>query len=160
MRGASAARRAEVRTTPRAGSGEVLRQLDGLAHVSDDLVRVPGLGWRVGIDPIIGMIPGLGDVTSTVMSVSVRTKSTSSTEFRFHPEQGMIDRLFFGQIVVDHGLIVIRELFHRGAECIKVVKGVRVFFKDLFATFRVRFPQSDQDVDISPFKWINRFGVL
>jgi hypothetical protein len=34
-------------------------------------VRVPGLGWRVGIDPIIGLIPGVGDITSTLMSVTI-----------------------------------------------------------------------------------------
>jgi hypothetical protein len=61
----------ELRETPRPGGGEVLRQLDGLARVSDDLVRVPGLGWRVGIDPLIGLIPGLGDITSTVMAVTI-----------------------------------------------------------------------------------------
>jgi hypothetical protein len=49
----------------------VLRQLDGLAHVTDDLVRIPGLGWRVGLDPLIGLIPVLGDVTSTMMSVAI-----------------------------------------------------------------------------------------
>jgi hypothetical protein len=63
--------RMETRAAPRPGSGEVLRQLDGLARVSDDLVRIPGLGWRVGIDPLIGLIPGLGDVASTLMSVVI-----------------------------------------------------------------------------------------
>jgi hypothetical protein len=66
-----AARRMETRPAPRAGSGELLRQLDSLARVTDDLVRIPGLGWRVGIDPIIGLIPGLGDVTATALALAI-----------------------------------------------------------------------------------------
>ena len=32
----------------------------------DDVFRVPVLGWRIGLDPVLGLIPGLGD-TSTVL---------------------------------------------------------------------------------------------
>lgn len=38
-----------------------LRQARVLAHVLDDLVRVPGTSWRVGLDPLLGLLPGLGD---------------------------------------------------------------------------------------------------
>jgi hypothetical protein len=34
----------------------------------DDLFRVPVLGWRVGLDPLIGLIPGLGDTASSLVS--------------------------------------------------------------------------------------------
>lgn len=41
-----------------------------LAWVLDDLIPVPGTKYRVGLDPIIGLIPGLGD-TSTAAFGSV-----------------------------------------------------------------------------------------
>ncbi len=37
-----------------------------LAFVLDDLIRIPGTDRRIGLDPIIGLIPGVGDfLTST-----------------------------------------------------------------------------------------------
>src|SRR5579871_2952917 len=36
--------------------------LDVLAHVLDDCFRIPFTRFRFGIDGIIGLIPGLGDV--------------------------------------------------------------------------------------------------
>ncbi len=35
-----------------------------LAHLLDDAVRVPGTERRVGLDGLLGLIPGLGDLTS------------------------------------------------------------------------------------------------
>src|SRR5215211_2618867 len=40
----------------------------GLARLLDDLIRVPGTNIGIGLDPIIGLIPGLGDVVGGVMS--------------------------------------------------------------------------------------------
>ena len=34
----------------------------------DDLFRVPGLGWRFGLDPLIGLIPGFGDTATSLVS--------------------------------------------------------------------------------------------
>lgn len=34
----------------------------------DDLFRVPVLGWRFGLDALIGLIPGFGDTTSSLVS--------------------------------------------------------------------------------------------
>jgi hypothetical protein len=34
----------------------------------DDLFRVPILGWRVGLDPLIGLIPGIGDTGTALVS--------------------------------------------------------------------------------------------
>jgi hypothetical protein len=34
----------------------------------DDLFRVPGLGWRFGLDALIGLIPGLGDTATSLAS--------------------------------------------------------------------------------------------
>ena len=39
-----------------------------LALVMDNLLRFPGTKFRFGLDPIIGLIPGLGDTGSTIIS--------------------------------------------------------------------------------------------
>ncbi len=39
-----------------------------LALVMDNLLRLPGTKFRFGIDPLIGLIPGLGDTGSTIIS--------------------------------------------------------------------------------------------
>src|SRR5215218_2670832 len=40
----------------------------GLARLLDDLIRVPGTNIGIGLDPLIGLIPGLGDVLGGAMS--------------------------------------------------------------------------------------------
>jgi hypothetical protein len=42
--------------------------LDLLAHLLDDWFRVPGTSIRFGIDGIIGLIPGLGDILAGLAS--------------------------------------------------------------------------------------------
>jgi hypothetical protein len=42
--------------------------LDHLAWLMDDLFRVPVLGWRFGLDALIGLIPGLGDTATSIVS--------------------------------------------------------------------------------------------
>lgn len=42
--------------------------LDRLGWIMDDLFRVPVLGWRFGLDALIGLVPGLGDTTTTLVS--------------------------------------------------------------------------------------------
>lgn len=38
-----------------------LRRARRVAHVLDDLIPIPGTSWRIGIDPLLGLIPGAGD---------------------------------------------------------------------------------------------------
>jgi hypothetical protein len=42
--------------------------LDFLAHVLDDWFRVPGTSIRFGLDGIIGLVPGLGDIIGGLAS--------------------------------------------------------------------------------------------
>lgn len=48
------------------GSG--VARARGIARLLDDLVRIPGTNIGVGLDPIIGLIPGVGDVVGGAMS--------------------------------------------------------------------------------------------
>lgn len=50
---------------------EIEESLDRLSWLLDDLFRIPGLGWRVGLDALIGLIPGVGDTATTVASFYV-----------------------------------------------------------------------------------------
>src|SRR5919202_1613876 len=50
---------------------EVERSLEQLAYLMDGLLRVPGTGWRVGLDAIVGLIPGVGDFATTAVSLYI-----------------------------------------------------------------------------------------
>jgi hypothetical protein len=39
-----------------------------LGWLLDDLFRVPILGWRFGLDPLLGLIPGIGDTSTSLAS--------------------------------------------------------------------------------------------
>jgi nitrate reductase NapE component len=47
------------------------QEIELLSHVTDSLFRVPGLGWRFGLDPIVGLIPGIGDLATTLISLYI-----------------------------------------------------------------------------------------
>jgi hypothetical protein len=34
----------------------------------DNAIPIPGTNWKIGLDPIIGLIPGVGDVAGAVLS--------------------------------------------------------------------------------------------
>ena len=50
---------------------EIEESLDRLGWVLDDLFRIPVLGWRIGLDALVGLIPGIGDTATTVASLYV-----------------------------------------------------------------------------------------
>ncbi len=47
---------------------EIEQSLDQLSRWMDGLFRIPGTGWRFGLDAIVGLIPGVGDTASTLVS--------------------------------------------------------------------------------------------
>jgi Domain of unknown function (DUF4112) len=47
---------------------EVEQSLERLGWLMDDLVRVPVLGWRFGLDALLGLIPGVGDTATSLVS--------------------------------------------------------------------------------------------
>jgi hypothetical protein len=52
----------------RTRSVEVEESLDQLSRWMDGLFRIPGLGWRFGLDAIIGLVPGVGDTLTSLAS--------------------------------------------------------------------------------------------
>lgn len=45
-----------------------MRRLDRLAYLLDDSIPIPGTGRRVGLDAVIGLVPGVGDAAGAVLS--------------------------------------------------------------------------------------------
>ncbi len=56
-------------------SVEVEQSLERLGWLMDDLFRVPVLGWRVGLDALVGLIPGVGDTATTLASLYILTSA-------------------------------------------------------------------------------------
>src|SRR5947209_16701938 len=50
---------------------EVEQSLEQLSYLMDGLFRIPGTGWRVGLDALVGLIPGVGDFATTAVSLYI-----------------------------------------------------------------------------------------
>jgi len=46
-----------------------IEKLDRMVRVLDDLIRIPILNIRIGLDPILGMIPWAGDTMTAAFSI-------------------------------------------------------------------------------------------
>jgi hypothetical protein len=57
-----------ARTRSDRGSAKVETSLDQLAWLMDDLIRVPIIGTRFGLDALVGLIPGVGDTATSLVS--------------------------------------------------------------------------------------------
>jgi uncharacterized protein DUF4112 len=44
------------------------RRVRVLAKLLDNAIAIPGTGWKIGFDPIVGLIPGIGDLIGAVLS--------------------------------------------------------------------------------------------
>ena len=73
---------------------ERLKRLKAVAHLLDDAVEVPVLGFRVGLDPLLGLLPGAGDVVSATFSgwmvvTAARMGATPATLLRMLGNLGL-----------------------------------------------------------------------
>ena len=48
--------------------GDAIRRMEMMAKLLDNAFVIPGTNQRVGIDAIIGLVPGLGDIATTLLS--------------------------------------------------------------------------------------------
>ena len=44
---------------------------DILATVLDASIRIPGTSWSIGLDPLLGLIPGIGDVIANLIGTVI-----------------------------------------------------------------------------------------
>lgn len=72
-----------------------LRRLERLAYMLDSRFAIPGLGWRFGLDGLIGLIPGIGDVASTAIGAYIVAEAV-----RFDVPPGKIARMI-GNLAAD-----------------------------------------------------------
>lgn len=47
---------------------EIEQSLDQLSRWMDGLFRIPGVGWRFGLDALVGLVPGVGDTLTSLFS--------------------------------------------------------------------------------------------
>lgn len=57
----------DVQNAHRNGS----ERLSKLAYWMDDRFRIPGTHWRIGLDGLIGLIPGVGDGVTATLSAYI-----------------------------------------------------------------------------------------
>ncbi|MEG4574952.1 DUF4112 domain-containing protein [Microcoleus sp. N3A4] len=52
-----------------------LRRLRRISHLLDNAIPIPGTKYRIGLDPILGLIPGGGDFISSIFAGYIVFKS-------------------------------------------------------------------------------------
>ena len=58
----------ELLKTASPSQGDAIRRMEMMAKLLDNAFVIPGTNQRVGIDAIIGLVPGLGDIATTLLS--------------------------------------------------------------------------------------------
>ena len=48
-----------------------IARLERLARVMDDWIAIPFTRFRIGLDPILGLVPGLGDAIAAIFSLAI-----------------------------------------------------------------------------------------
>ncbi len=62
----------QVRVLPRDEAREHLLSIaDVLAKALDTTVKIPGTSWYIGLDPLLGLIPGVGDVIANLIGTVI-----------------------------------------------------------------------------------------
>ena len=57
-----------VLTKERRKAVEVEESLETLSHYLDDWIKIPVVGWRFGLDALIGLVPNVGDTLTSFAS--------------------------------------------------------------------------------------------
>lgn len=48
-----------------------ISDIEALAHWLDTRWRIPGLGWRFGLDSVVGLAPGVGDAITGALGLYI-----------------------------------------------------------------------------------------
>lgn len=88
-----------------------IQALEGLAHIMDSAIVIPGTSIRVGIDSLIGLIPGIGDTISALIS-SYIVQQASKYNLPWHLKLRMAFNIFMDWLI---GIVpLIGDLFDIG----------------------------------------------
>ncbi|MFC6732663.1 DUF4112 domain-containing protein [Haladaptatus sp. DYSN1] len=66
-----------MRKTPAEQTEDTLDNLRSLSTLLDNSIRVPGTNYRIGLDPLVGMLPVVGDLPTTALSVYIVFEAAS-----------------------------------------------------------------------------------
>jgi hypothetical protein len=69
-------------------------QLDHIAWLMDNAFRIPGLGWRFGVEALIGLVPGAGDIVSGAIGLVLLFRA-----FQFKLPGVVIMRMIFNNLI-------------------------------------------------------------
>ncbi|PSQ43317.1 DUF4112 domain-containing protein [Halobacteriales archaeon SW_5_68_122] len=64
-----------IEEVPNSVDEAAVRRMSFVANLLDDSIRVPGTEFRIGIDPILGIVPAAGDAVSAALSVYIVLES-------------------------------------------------------------------------------------
>jgi hypothetical protein len=78
-----------------------LARLDRFANLTDARFRIPGTPIRFGIDPLLGLLPGLGDVLGLLLSLYVLVEA-----WRLGAPLGLLGRMLANLLIEFVGGIV------------------------------------------------------
>jgi hypothetical protein len=70
------------------------RRLAFVTRILDDLVTVPGTRQRIGIEPVVGLIPGAGDIVSAAVGIWLVVEAT-----RFRLPGSVVGRMVLNTLV-------------------------------------------------------------
>ena len=87
-------------TTAKVDAERVLRRLEALGSLLDSRFRLPG-GFRFGLDPLIGLVPGVGDGISAIVSLYIVLEA-----YRLGASRGTLARMLLN-IGLDLGVGII-----------------------------------------------------
>ncbi|WP_226007825.1 DUF4112 domain-containing protein [Natrinema salinisoli] len=60
---------------PAAVDEAAIKRMHTVAHALDEGIRVPGTDFKMGLDPIVGILPGAGDTAAAVVSLYLVVES-------------------------------------------------------------------------------------
>jgi Domain of unknown function (DUF4112) len=69
-------------------------QLDHIAWLMDECFRIPGVNWRFGLDALIGLIPGAGDVLGGLMGLLLLIRA-----FQYRLPKVVITRMILNNLI-------------------------------------------------------------
>ncbi|KDS91008.2 hypothetical protein FK85_07485 [Halorubrum saccharovorum] len=61
----------KIEHLPESVDRAAVKRMEIVAYVLDEGIRVPGIDYRIGVDPLLGILPGAGDVLSGGVSLYI-----------------------------------------------------------------------------------------
>ena len=60
----------QSRSQPNA-KASALQRVRTLTHLLDNSISIPGTRYRIGLDPLLGLLPGAGDIAGAALSAYI-----------------------------------------------------------------------------------------